>query len=93
MSAADAAAISAIESTLRDAAAAVARNDLDGLIAMFHDAPATLICDFMPPRQTDIAGLRRSFREMNSAASGPVTCEVLQIRTGCWPPTQHGRLL
>lgn len=73
--------IETIETTLREATAAVARNDLDGLMAMFHDMPQTFVYDFSPPRRITLTELRENFTAMTQAAQGPVTCEVVEVTT------------
>lgn len=70
-----------IETTMREASAAVERNDLAGLLSMFHDAPDTFIYDFSPPRRIDLDGLRASFTGMADAADGPLVCEVVEMQT------------
>lgn len=73
--------IDTIETILRKATAAVARNDIDGLMAMFHDVPQTFLYDFTPPRRIDLTELRENFTAMTEAAQGPVTCEVVEVAT------------
>ena len=73
--------IETIETVLRTATAAVARGDIDGLIAMFHDVPETFVYDFTPPRRIDLTTLRENFTAMTAAAQGPVTCEVVEVAT------------
>ncbi|WP_197375908.1 YybH family protein [Mycolicibacterium baixiangningiae] len=70
-----------IETILREATAAVARHDIDGLMAMFHDVPQTFVYDFSPPRRIDLTELRESFTAMTEAAQGPLTCEVVEVAT------------
>lgn len=74
-------AVDTIETVLRTATTAVARNDIDGLMAMFHDVPQTFLYDFTPPRRIGLAELRENFTAMTEAAQGPVVCEVVEVDT------------
>lgn len=70
-----------IADTLRRAAAGVEAGDVNALMAMFYDSPATFLFDYGPPRSVSYEELHTGFVAALGGIDGSFRCEYPEIHS------------